>query len=376
MNRTATKFLTSLSKLFMPVTFLLLLFVPIIQMSFNVLPDYKASDNREMAKMPELSIVSLTAVKQFTQDYEIYFNDNFGLRNSLIRINALINFHLLNKSPVPDVVIGKNGWLFYNSAKDGVNLPDFMGSVPFSADDIKSIEIKMKTLQEEFRKRKIVFVVALAPSKHTIYPEMLPDEVLSKKGKLTRADQIDEVLPRIGVRFVDLRNELTREKESNKIPLYYLTDTHWNNLGAFYGYQRLADAIHQELPNFRGLSYDDFDVKVERNPGEGDIANMVSMCGTLTDFIVKFIQKRPAKATAVKSDYGDISIGYEVNDTTLPKLLVFRDSFFSALIPFLTESFSRSVFLSQLFVDLSIVDKEKPNVVVLEFVERYSSVLM
>ena len=53
------------------------------------------------------------------------------------------------------------------------------------------------------------------------------------------------------------------------------------------------------------------------------------------------------------------------------KLLMFRDSFAIELIPYLSESFSRSVYVWANKVDFSMVDEEKPDLVILEMAERH-----
>ena len=53
-----------------------------------------------------------------------------------------------------------------------------------------------------------------------------------------------------------------------------------------------------------------------------------------------------------------------------PRAVVFRDSFGSALIPFLSEEFSRAVYLWQYNVDPDVVLAERPDVVIQEWVGR------
>jgi hypothetical protein len=54
----------------------------------------------------------------------------------------------------------------------------------------------------------------------------------------------------------------------------------------------------------------------------------------------------------------------------LPRLVMFRDSFASALIPFLSEHFSRAVYLWQYNFDPAVVESEHPDVVIEEWVGR------
>ena len=60
----------------------------------------------------------------------------------------------------------------------------------------------------------------------------------------------------------------------------------------------------------------------------------------------------------------------EVADATLPSAVMFRDSFTSRMMPFLSEHFSRSVYMWQNDFDRELVSQEKPDVVILEIVGR------
>ena len=48
-----------------------------------------------------------------------------------------------------------------------------------------------------------------------------------------------------------------------------------------------------------------------------------------------------------------------------------RDSFTIALIPFLSDHFSRAVYQSDFNVDQMLIAEEKPDVVIFELTERY-----
>ena len=61
----------------------------------------------------------------------------------------------------------------------------------------------------------------------------------------------------------------------------------------------------------------------------------------------------------------------ETDGTGLPRGLFFHDSFTRPMIPFLAERFSRSVFLWSHGFAPEIILVERPDVVVLEVVERY-----
>ena len=61
----------------------------------------------------------------------------------------------------------------------------------------------------------------------------------------------------------------------------------------------------------------------------------------------------------------------EIPGSSLPRAVIFRDSFASRLAPFLSEHFSRAVYLWQNDFDADAVLKEHPDVVIQEIVGRH-----
>jgi hypothetical protein len=67
----------------------------------------------------------------------------------------------------------------------------------------------------------------------------------------------------------------------------------------------------------------------------------------------------------------NIRIVTEIPYSHLPRLLMFRDSFASRLVPYLSEQFSHAVYLWQNNLDVAVAEKERPDVVIQEFVARH-----
>ena len=61
----------------------------------------------------------------------------------------------------------------------------------------------------------------------------------------------------------------------------------------------------------------------------------------------------------------------EIPGSNLPRAVFFRDSFTSAMIPFLAEHFSRAVFLWEYDVNPEIIATERPQVVIQQIVGRH-----
>ena len=61
---------------------------------------------------------------------------------------------------------------------------------------------------------------------------------------------------------------------------------------------------------------------------------------------------------------------YACDRPGLPRAVVLRDSMAIPLIPLLSENFSRVVYVSSRQLDRALIEREKPDVVIEELVER------
>jgi alginate O-acetyltransferase complex protein AlgJ len=359
---------------------IILLCLPIFQMSLHIFPDLKSQENRILATQPELKPATLSGLWKYIQDYQNYFNDNFGFRNVFIRINSFINLKIFGVSPtpLPDIVAGKEGWLFYNNPNDGSSLNDYYGLAGFTFHRLSAIKQNMTRLRREVASRNILLILAIAPSKHTVYEEYLPTRVAMMKGNLSRVDQLRSVWGEDDTyaSFIDARRLLAAAKREMKYPLYYKTDTHWNNLGAFLVYSEIMKEVKARYPKVEALTLTDFSLSSIQVPGR-DLAGMMNMASLMSDTEVTLKPLRPSVAKYSNAPYAfRTAIRSEIRDYKGPHVVAFGDSFLAYLIPYLSESFSRGLYLAApLTIDFSVIDKEKPNVVIVELVERYAGSL-
>ncbi|HME44872.1 MAG TPA: hypothetical protein VKF36_17405 [Syntrophorhabdales bacterium] len=359
---------------------IILLGLPFFQTSLRMFPDLKSEENRVLAPRPALKPGTPSTFWKYIQDYQNYFNDNFGFRNRLIQINSFINLKIFGVSPtpLPDVVVGRDGWLFYNVAHDGSSLEDYYGLAGFTSHQLSAIKENMARLRREAASRNILLILVIAPSKHTVYEEYLPTRVSMMKGAPSRVDQLCSAWGRDDTHacFIDARTLLTTEKKELSYPLYYKTDTHWNNLGAFLVYREIMKEVKIRYPEVKALTLADFNLSSTRVPGR-DLAGMVNMTGLMSDTEVTLKPLRPTVARQSNAPYAfRTAIRSEMTGSMGPYVVAFGDSFLPYLVPYLSESFSRGLYLAApLTVDFSVIDKEKPDVVIVELAERYAGSL-
>jgi len=329
-------------------------------------------ENRELATWPARPSTWAT-LRAFPGAASRYFEDHFGLRARLVRWQAMLRLRMFGVSASPDVIVGRDGWLFY--AGDGA-AEDMASTVPFTRPELEAWRTTLEHTRDWMVSHGIAYVFVLAPDKHAVYPELLPASV-RRVGAETRTDALVRYLgDHSTVPVLDLRQALHAAKIRERI--YHRTDTHWNDRGAFAASQALLRLLAPRL-EAPTLGRGAFVARSAAVPGF-DLARMLGLAGAMTEVDLQLVPRVARRARVVEPARPDARlmdprIVTEQDAPGRPRAVVFRDSFGSALIPFLSEEFSRAVYLWQYNVDPDVVMAERPDVVIQEWVGRRLSTL-
>jgi alginate O-acetyltransferase complex protein AlgJ len=298
-----------------------------------------------------------------------YFDAHFGFRTQLLHVHALVSARLLRVSPSPSIIRGREGWLYY---ADDSSIEDYESAAPMTNEELESWRASLVATRDALRARGIAYVFAIAPDKHVIYPEYLPASI----HRLRQPYRMDELLADLrahtDLTIVDFRPGLLARKPIERV--YAMTDTHWNDRGAFVGYDALMRAASGLVPRIAPLPRAAFQDR-ERDERGGDLAEMIGLADTFREHALLLDPRSPRRArllepTTLREGYEVARVVTELPDRSLPRVLVFRDSFMTQLIPFVSEHFSRAVYLWQNDVDFDVVAAEKPALVIQEIVGR------
>jgi alginate O-acetyltransferase complex protein AlgJ len=325
------------------------------------------NENRELAAFPPVP-TDLPSLRAFPDAFTRYFEDNFSFRAHLVKWQAAFRFQQLRVSPSPTVIAGRDGWLFY--ADDGA-VEDFSDARPFTDAELEAWRLTLEHTRDWLADRGIRYVFVIAPDKHVVYPELMP-ATLHRLHDDSRIDQLVQFLrQRSSVTVLDLRPALHAARGGDR--LYHRTDTHWNDVGAWVGYEQIIDSLG--ISGMRPLPRSAFDERRVVTPGM-DLAGMIGLKDVLTEDDLVLVPRQPRAARVIEPAHADASLMYdrvvtEQANRALPRAVVFRDSFASALIPFLSEHFSRAVYLWQNNFDPATIETEHPDVVIQEWVGRH-----
>jgi alginate O-acetyltransferase complex protein AlgJ len=307
----------------------------------------------------------LKAVAKFPGQFKYYLADHFGFRNLLIRLHGLTMVKGLGVTSSSKVVLGQDGWLFL--ADEG-SLEDYRHTDPMSPEQLEEWRQMLETRQKFCAVRGIPYLVVFAPSKHSIYPEEMPPRDKPAPGP-SRLDQLLAYMRErhSPVQLLDLRPALLTAKRDG-VRLYHKTDTHWNDRGAWAAYQAVMAAVRKDVPLVRVLSAREFEPVTTSGPG----MDLAGLLGLNDQYVEQSLDLKPRIRLRLPHVEQDVVEPFTVAAGARggPGVVVFRDSFFTVVLPWLAESFGRGAYFWEYGFDAHVIEAEHPAIVIQEIAER------
>jgi hypothetical protein len=288
-----------------------------------------------------------------------------------------------------EVVVGKHGWLFLGDKPAyGKPLSTKRKTAVWLERYIADNTIKSSQgLADWLRSHGVsYFRIAVAPDKESIYPQFLPNWV--RPVAYNGVDALFSAAPPSV--YMDLRPAVRAARDASALPLYYKTDTHWNALGAWAGFQELGRVMKQELP---GLKWPASDAAVQTAVAagrSGDLARFLRVGETLSeqDPVMELRPEYQVQTRAI--DFATGAVAYEGGNPPVAaplkplqvdskgalndkRVLWIRDSFGSAMAPFMAATFTHTVQVSRAVTKQEFEDvmaRFKPEYVLITNVER------
>lgn len=302
------------------------------------------------------------------------FPTKFWGYDELLRGYTAVRLNVLQDTIFGDLFARPGNWLVYSGES---SISDYQHADPFTSADLARIQQNLDGLNQRLSRQGITFLVVIVPGKNTIYPEKMPAQI-PVLGAESQTDQLVGYLKQHSqARVLDLRPVL-REAAQQRV-VYYATDTHWNPYGIWAGYREILNALHADFPHLQAHALDEYRY-VSTGPGSGDLSKewlqglaQEEMFQLQPRFDRRTVQYVLTQGTALVP--GRVVATYNP-DASLPRAVIFHDSFFNGMIPFLSDHFSWAVYRWAFQVDEAFVAGEKPDIVIYEVTDRYLTRLL
>lgn len=322
-----------------------------VGMFFTEQPKPRA--NEILTPKPQLTLPDGNINMHYLENITNYTADHSAFRAELITLHHKILATVFGTSGSKDVILGKEGWLFYQDTKD-----DYLGQNVLSDSEIQTIAHNIKMMQNYVEEQGAQFLFFIAPNKNSLYGQFMPElEILSEQNN---AKKLMAAMQKEGIHFIDFYDIFQKQEEI----LYHKLDSHWNNKGAALAH----DVILQTLGIPDTFQWYVSPYRTEKNH-KGDLYEMLYPAGKELDDNIIF--ETPFQFVADREIHAPDDIQIDTtNEQKEHSLLMFRDSFGNALYPFLADSFGHSRFSRKKPYPLTMMQEVNADIVIIEIVER------
>jgi hypothetical protein len=288
--------------------------------------------------------------------------------------------------PGPCLIEGRGGWAFLCNDANG-SLDQLLGDLLYTDADVRLYREILLAREERLHELGIPYLFAFAPSKETVHVEALPNTIPTHL-RPQLAGQLEAALSDSPVQVVDLRTAL-RSAALAGGEVYYRRDCHWNWEGGLIAAQCLLDAV--QCAGVRGAHLDEQRIVWMNSSYRGDLVGkprtrfrdgrLLNASEEIEPDVLEPDRKPNLEAMGVRTiatpEHLEVSKTRPsvvlVNDERprAPSAIVYRDSFGEHVRPFLGAAFSRSAWLWRPSIDVTLIERERPDVVIQVVAERF-----
>lgn len=320
---------------------------------------YKNTENKTETSFPELNSQNFST---WPKRFEQYLSDTLPFKTQFIELFRGFQLRSGLDFTQSDVIRGKDDVLFYRKT-----IENYKGLTRFTEEELRKIKENLTAFFEIMEKRGTRSMLFIAPDKEQVYPDLMPERIRRISAE-SRGEQLAAYLEQEHVSFPVLYPKEQLQNYAGAIPIYYNTDTHWNDLGGWAAAKLIKSA-------FTGEPGDDNTPLYHRYDNEGkDLAGMLGLSELMPEgnaVLIDYTDGVDAQKTQT-INHGHVQ-RYNSNSSdsaSQKKLMVIGDSFSEYYVRAALHDIKDVLFVT--YGDLSLIDldAETPDYLVVMLVER------
>lgn len=284
------------------------------------------------------------------------FTGRLFARQKLIALNTELTSRLTGGTYMEStqVLLGKDDWLFYKTQLDGHPIWDYMGINHFTEDELAAMAANLTQMRDYFEnERGIDFYLTALPNKEIVYEEYMPDTI-ARVNEVSRGEQVAEYMwANTDLVYVFPKQALSEAKEQYQV--YYKTDTHWNQIGAFVGMQEIfreAYGTHADI--------DSVVFRVDSETFSGDLATIAGVNDQYAIDTVYAFERESADPAQYRDE-----VALVVGDSFSGFLSAIAKGYYKEVYWIYTKEFT-----------MDMVEEYQPDVIIWETVERFAETFL
>lgn len=281
-------------------------------------------------------------------------------------------------SPTDSVIVGTGSRMYFTDT-----IKDFTKQNAFSEKQLlyvqRQINIELNNIRN-LTGKNTEMIILCAPNPATVYgDEELPEYIRSRviEENISRRESFTaKISESEGVTAIDIADIMRENKDIGK--LYYQTDTHWTELGAYFGYNAIMNEISKKHPLAAPYTLDDLKIRYNDDIG-GDLAGFLDISERITEKVPHLVLNSESKINeeydkpdTIARPEGVDPFTLTVDNDELPTAYLVRDSYAMQLIPLIGEHFSE-LYAEEMWnyeIDYDVIRDLKPDYIVYVIAER------
>ena len=313
------------------------------------------SENGEDIAMPVFYSSEEGFNREYFQQLSDVFEQRFALRKQLVTAYSYISEKVFCESAQSGVIVGTDGWLYFSDT-----LPDYQATNILTGRQLHNVVRHIELINEYCDDNDISFVFVIAPNKNSLYAGNMP-YYLPEGEDISNRELLDEDLWETDINYMDF-GAYDAFEDSGTV-YYFRRDSHWNNLGAAIASDSILSLAGIDHHNY---STDEYMTVIDHM---GDLDQMIHPSNVVPEADIYFA--RMPEFTYVTEVQSNFDPRIETTGSGSLNLLMYRDSFGSALLPFMAEPFANAFFSRSNACQINDFLAYQPDVLVMEKAERF-----
>lgn len=335
--------------------------------------EFSPNENRYLTTKPKFDIDKILN-GEFEKNWESYLSDQVIGREFLVKAKSKIE----NSLGIKDI----NGtYIMDDGDFNKKRLVERITPEDFNWDRFKGNIKNVKKLIEDSNDSDVK--VLICPSAFSVYKRWLPEETPFFNEK----EAFDYAKKEFGADFIDMREAVESKSQQN---LYYFTDHHWTNYGAYLGFREFMKKNNKDCPkydtikkisltkHFKGTLYSKVlfteDVRDEIETLKlADNKVKVEINGNTYDSILfkDRLKNKDKYEVFLGGNYDRVDI--ETAKKEGENILILKDSYANSFIPYLLSEYNKITMVDTRFYRGNIKElaEEYKNVLVLYSINNF-----
>lgn len=312
--------------------------------------EYSDNENRYLTQFPKPALENMMS-GETQQELTDAFNDQFPGRDWLMALATKVKKGIGMKD-IGGVYLGKDHYYFEKIMNQDISQTDYFQNLRFVN--------RLASLSEDAK-----VTALLVPPPGQILKDKLPEH-----ASLYDADAMYKAAKKTlqGVKPLDIRRDMKEARKQQKgagvqdssgeTQVYYRTDHHWTQYGAYIGYKAYTESVGRKASSYKSFDIESFSkhfygtlyskaldsdavpdtIELPKKLPEAEI----TCDGKEIDAVYDTAKKGEKDKYAVYfgGNYGEVDIRMKKpdNDRTL---VIFKDSFANSMVPFLMKDYAQ-----------------------------------